>query len=88
MNLLGCVLCQIDVQSASLLVPLAQAAIISAPIVFRKEIKRGIRRARGQDPGDEAVVDAEALSEEWMPGELDGDPTGVDQAGSTDERRS
>jgi hypothetical protein len=86
MNLLGCVLCQIDVQSASLLVPLAQAAIISAPIVFRKEIKRGIRKARGQDSADDAA-DGEALAEEWMPRELDADPTDVDQSGSTEERQ-
>jgi hypothetical protein len=86
MNLLGCVLCQIDVQSASLLVPLAQAAIISAPIVFRKEIKRGIRRARGQDSADDAA-DAEALAEESTPGEPDADPTDVDQASDTEERR-
>jgi hypothetical protein len=39
-------LCAIDPQATSLLVPMAQASLIAAPIVFRKELLRAARRIR------------------------------------------
>jgi hypothetical protein len=83
MYLLGCVLCQVDVQSASLLLPLAQAAIISAPIVFRNEIKRGIRRVRARVSDADAVQPAEAMS----PEEPDATPAAFDNTSDLEERR-
>jgi len=52
--------CNVDPATTSLLLPLAQATIISAPILLRSQIRRGLRAVRahrrGADP--EAVAAA------------------------------
>jgi hypothetical protein len=47
MTPIACILCSIDPQTTSLLVPMAQATVIALPIVFRANIAAAIRRARG-----------------------------------------
>jgi hypothetical protein len=61
-------LCSIDVNAASLIVPIAQATVISAPILLRDQLRRGasqvMARRRGDtlgagqsvDPSDESVM--------------------------------
>lgn len=43
---IACVVCQIDPQTASLLVPMAQAAAITTPYLLRNQIRRGWRIVR------------------------------------------
>ena len=45
-----CILCTVDV---NLVVPVAQASLIAAPIVFRREIGRTISWLQGGEPGVE-----------------------------------
>jgi hypothetical protein len=40
---LACVVCSVDPQTSSLLLPIAQATIIAAPILLRDEIRRRVR---------------------------------------------
>jgi hypothetical protein len=62
---IACMMCNVDPSTASLLLPLAQATIISAPILLRSQLRRGFRavraRGRGSDPelvaADRSVVD-------------------------------
>ena len=62
---LACLLCSVDMQSASLMVPVAQAGLIAAPLVFRREIMRGVRRLRGVelDVSEDDVDDHEEVEE-------------------------
>jgi hypothetical protein len=46
MSTLACLMCQIDPQTSSFLLPMAQAAVISAPILLRDQIRRGWRGLR------------------------------------------
>jgi hypothetical protein len=43
---LACVLCTIDPQTTSLVVPMAQATVIAVPFFFRDRIASAVRRAR------------------------------------------
>lgn len=49
MSPLACVVCSVDPQATSLILPLAQATMIAAPVILRAELKKGVRalRARG-----------------------------------------
>jgi hypothetical protein len=62
---LACIMCSIDPQTTSLLLPIAQATIISAPILMRKQLVDGVRRITGRTPtaGDEDVDDDEESSD-------------------------
>ena len=51
MTPLACILCAIDPQTTSLIVPMAQATVIAVPIFFRGSIVAAIRRARGVADG-------------------------------------
>jgi hypothetical protein len=57
---LACVVCSLDPQTTSLVLPLAQATIIAAPVILRKQIAKGVqsvraRRSRRTAPGSLAV---------------------------------
>jgi hypothetical protein len=58
---LACLLCAIDVQATSLLLPIAQATLISAPILMRKQLAEGVRRLAGQpeEPDDDIEDEAD-----------------------------
>ncbi len=43
---LACVVCSIDPQTTSLVLPLAQATIIAAPVILRKQIAKGVQSVR------------------------------------------
>jgi hypothetical protein len=45
-------LCSIDPQATSMLLPIAQASLIAAPLVFRREIRRTVSRLQRRPPGD------------------------------------
>ena len=45
-----CVLCYVDMNAASLMLPVAQAGLIAAPVIFRREIVRSVDRVRGIEP--------------------------------------
>jgi hypothetical protein len=45
---LACVVCSLDPQTTSLILPLAQATIIAAPVILRKEIARQVGAIRGR----------------------------------------
>jgi hypothetical protein len=53
---IACVMCAIDPNMAGLVVPLAQAAIIGAPILLRKQLARGVREVQRR----RATVDVDA----------------------------
>jgi hypothetical protein len=42
---LACVMCMVDPQTTSMLVPMAQATVIAVPILFRSRIADAVRRA-------------------------------------------
>ena len=52
---LACVMCTIDPQTTSLVVPMAQATLIAVPFFFRDRIAGALRRVRGR--ADEALPD-------------------------------
>ncbi len=52
---IACMVCAIDPGTANLLLPIAQATIISAPILFREQIRRGIRVVRDRRGGEQAL---------------------------------
>jgi len=56
---LACVACSLDPQTTSLLLPLAQATILAAPVILRAEIRRCIRavRARRSKPAPMGAAD-------------------------------
>ena len=62
---LACVMCAVDPQTTSLLIPMAQASVIAVPFFFRQNIAAAIRRARGLptapiDPDSEEDCDTRA----------------------------
>lgn len=40
---LACVVCSLDPQTSSLILPIAQATIVAAPVILRDQIRRGAR---------------------------------------------
>jgi hypothetical protein len=56
-------LCSIDPATANLLVPVAQASIISAPILLRDQIRRGVGAVRAHVRGGAAPEDADDTDE-------------------------
>ena len=60
---IACMLCAVDPAATSLLLPLAQATLISAPILLRGRIRRGVKAARGRWQGPVAGPGADAPSE-------------------------
>lgn len=45
---LACVACSLDPQTTSLVLPLAQATILAAPVILRAEIRKGLRAVRAR----------------------------------------
>lgn len=43
---LACVACSLDPQTTSLILPIAQATVLAAPVILRKEIRRGVEAVR------------------------------------------
>jgi len=48
---LACVICSLDPQTSSLILPFAQATIVAAPVILRDEIRRGARAIRQRRSG-------------------------------------
>ena len=66
MTPLACVMCAMDPQTTSLVVPVAQAAVITVPIFFRGQIAAAVRRARKRVRPD-ASPDATVSIDETRP---------------------
>jgi hypothetical protein len=47
---LACLLCSIDPGATGMLLPVAQAGLLAAPLVFRREIRRTVLRLQGRTP--------------------------------------
>jgi hypothetical protein len=45
---IACMMCAVDPQTTSLLLPVAQATVISLPIIFRRDLARLARGARSR----------------------------------------
>lgn len=45
---IACILCSIDPNTTSLMLPMAQATVIAAPILLRDHVKRGARAVAGR----------------------------------------
>jgi hypothetical protein len=45
---LACVMCGLDPQTTSLILPLAQATIVAAPVILRGEIRKGVEALRAR----------------------------------------
>jgi hypothetical protein len=69
----ACLACLVNPQTASMLVPLAQATVIAVPVLLRKDIASAIRRLRDKPrasatPGSELATEPEDQpSEEGEP---------------------
>ncbi len=79
---LACLMCSIDPQTTSLLVPMAQATIITAPFFLRGKIQAGMRALRDRRP-DPAEPDDQAAPEAALPASGD-DPTAATPNDRTD----
>jgi hypothetical protein len=51
---LACVVCSLDPQTSSLILPIAQATIVAAPLILRDQIRRGARALRDRRSGRRA----------------------------------
>ncbi len=69
-----CTLCSIDLATASMIAPIAQATIISAPILLRGHLRRGARRILTRYGGGATDVD-EALERDGQPVGTEPEPT-------------
>jgi hypothetical protein len=66
-----CIMCALNVDNTSLILPVAQATVIVAPIFFREQIVRRVRRVIRSD-------EAPTENEDDEPSEdLGDDPSGV-----------
>jgi hypothetical protein len=67
-------MCAVDPNMAGLVVPLAQAAVITAPILLRKQIGRAVRTARGRrEPESAEALRCPPLTEpKWRNGRRGG----------------
>jgi hypothetical protein len=45
---LACIACSLDPQTTSLILPLAQATIIAAPVILRTELRKGVQAVRAR----------------------------------------
>lgn len=57
---IACILCSIDPNTTSLMLPMAQATVIAAPILLRDHVKRGARAVAGR-LRDARFADAEPM---------------------------
>jgi hypothetical protein len=82
---LACLLCAVDPAAANLLLPVAQATIISAPILFRDQIRRGVGRWRDRGgPGAKDYPGASDAVTGIADGTVDPEATVVEEASSPD----
>ena len=57
---LACVMCMVDPQTTSMVVPMAQATVIALPIFFRSRIAAAVKRVvRGSDDLEPTSADDE-----------------------------
>jgi hypothetical protein len=57
---LACVMCMVDPQTTSMVVPMAQATVIALPIFFRGRIAAAVKRAvRGRAESEPSSADGE-----------------------------
>jgi hypothetical protein len=68
-----CMLCSIDLATVGMVAPIAQATIISAPILLRGQIQRGARQILRRRAG-EATEPDEAAQGNDRPAATDADP--------------
>jgi hypothetical protein len=54
---IACIVCTFDPNTTSLLLPVAQATIIAAPILMRERIARALRRISHRARGRERAID-------------------------------
>jgi len=45
---LACIACSLDPQTTSLILPLAQATILAAPVILRAELRKGVQAVRSR----------------------------------------
>lgn len=45
---LACVVCSVDPQTSSLVLPLAQATILAAPVILRNQIAKGVQSVQAR----------------------------------------
>jgi hypothetical protein len=45
---LACVACSLDPQTTSLILPLAQATILAAPVILRAQLRKGVQSVRAR----------------------------------------
>ena len=65
---LACVVCSLDPQTTSLVLPIAQAAIVAAPVILRDEIRKGLNSVRARRASGRAVdIDCAARDEVHAP---------------------
>lgn len=71
---LACLLCSIDPGTTAAALPVAQAAVLAAPLIFRDQLRRAVRTLRDRRAG---IVTPDEVDED----ELDdvGQPEPVDQ---------
>jgi hypothetical protein len=67
---IACMLCSIDPGTANMLMPIAQATIISAPILLRDQIRQGVRYVRGRGLDEIDAEDGGLETEDAPAGEL------------------
>jgi hypothetical protein len=53
---IACMVCTVDPATTSLLLPLAQATVISAPILLRSQLRRGFRAVRSRRAGSSSEL--------------------------------
>lgn len=61
---IACILCSIDPNTTSLMLPMAQATVIAAPILLRDHVKRGARAVAGRlrvSPSTDGLAEAAGL---------------------------
>jgi hypothetical protein len=73
---LACIACSLDPQTTTLILPLAQATILAAPVILRAELSKGVqavrsRRARRRTAGSLAASAAEAAARPCREVDLD-----------------
>jgi hypothetical protein len=64
MSMHMCMLCSVDPNTASLIVPIAQATLISTPILLRHQLRRGASQVRAWRRGDGIQADEPAIPDD------------------------
>ena len=73
---LACIACNLDPQTTSLVLPLAQATVLAAPVILRAQLRKGVqalrsRRSRRPGAGGRAASPAPAAANPCREVDLD-----------------